>query len=86
MPPFLRKTGQGWVTAEYGMLPRATDPHRARGSRRQAVGPHPGDPAPDRPHRSGRWSTAALGEKQITIDCDVLEADGGTRCASITGA
>jgi len=87
VPPFLKGKGSGWVTAEYGMLPRAT---HTRGSREAASGKQSG-----RTHeiqrligRSLRAVTdlAALGERQVTIDCDVLQADGGTRCASITGA
>ena len=87
MPPFLKGKGRGWVTAEYGMLPRAT---HTRGSREAASGKQSG-----RTHeiqrligRSLRAVTdlAALGERQVSIDCDVLQADGGTRCASITGA
>ena len=85
---FLRGKGQGWVTAEYGMLPRATHTRTAaRGRARQAGRPHAGDPAADRPRRCARSSTSrALGERTITLDCDVLQADGGTRTASITGA
>jgi ribonuclease PH len=87
VPPFLKGKASGWVTAEYGMLPRAT---HTRGAREAAVGKQSG-----RTHeiqrligRSLRAVTdlAALGERQVTIDCDVLQADGGTRCASITGA
>ena len=87
VPPFLKGKGSGWVTAEYGMLPRAT---HTRGAREAAAGKQSG-----RTHeiqrligRSLRAVTdlPALGERQITIDCDVLQADGGTRCASITGA
>jgi len=87
VPPFLKGKGQGWVTAEYGMLPRAT---HTRGSREAATGKQSG-----RTHeiqrligRSLRAVTdlVALGERQVSIDCDVLQADGGTRCASITGA
>jgi len=87
VPPFLKGKGSGWVTAEYGMLPRAT---HTRGAREAASGKQSG-----RTHeiqrligRSLRAVTdlAALGERQVTIDCDVLQADGGTRCASITGA
>jgi ribonuclease PH len=87
VPPFLKGKASGWVTAEYGMLPRAT---HTRGNREAASGKQSG-----RTHeiqrligRSLRAVTdlAALGERQVTIDCDVLQADGGTRCASITGA
>jgi ribonuclease PH len=87
VPPFLKGKASGWVTAEYGMLPRAT---HTRGNREAAAGKQSG-----RTHeiqrlvgRSLRAVTdlAALGERQVTIDCDVLQADGGTRCASITGA
>jgi ribonuclease PH len=87
VPPFLRGKGQGWLTAEYGMLPRATHTRSAR----EAV----------RGKQSGRTleiqrligrslravvDLAALGERQIIVDCDVLQADGGTRTAAITGA
>ncbi len=87
LPPFLRNSGTGWVTAEYGMLPRAT---HSRGAREAARGRQSG-----RTHeiqrligRSLRAVTdlAAFGERQITVDCDVLQADGGTRTAAITGA
>jgi ribonuclease PH len=87
VPPFLKGKGQGWVTAEYGMLPRATN---TRGSREAAVGKQSGRTQEIQRliGRSLRAVTdlAVLGERQITIDCDVLQADGGTRCASITGA
>ncbi|MGD8809886.1 MAG: ribonuclease PH [Gammaproteobacteria bacterium] len=84
VPPFLRNSGEGWVTAEYGMLPRATDSRNDRG----------------RTMRSGRTleiqrligrslravtDMSAFGERQIKVDCDVLQADGGTRTAAITG-
>ena len=87
VPPFLRNTGKGWVTAEYGMLPRSThtrtDREAARGrqsGRTQEIQRLIG--------RSLRAVTdlAALGERQIRIDCDVLQADGGTRTAAITGS
>ena len=87
VPPFLKGSGSGWVTAEYGMLPRAT---HTRSSREAAQGRQGG-----RTHeiqrligRSLRSVTElrGLGERTITLDCDVLQADGGTRCASITGA
>ena len=87
VPPFLKGKGQGWVTAEYGMLPRATN---TRGSREAAQGKQSGRTQEIQRlvGRSLRAVTnmAALGERQITLDCDVLQADGGTRCASITGA
>src|SRR5215471_14628518 len=87
VPPFLRGRGQGWVTAEYGMLPRATN---TRGRREAAEGKQSGRTQEIQRliGRSLRAVTdlAALGERQVTIDCDVLQADGGTRCASITGA
>ena len=87
VPPFLRGKGQGWVTAEYGMLPRAT---HTRGSREAAKGKQSGR-TQEIQRLIGRSLRAvvdmhALGENQITLDCDVLEADGGTRTASITGA
>ena len=87
VPPFLRGKGQGWVTAEYGMLPRAT---HTRSAREAAKGKQTGRTQEIQRliGRSLRAVTdlAALGERQITLDCDVLQADGGTRCAAITGA
>jgi ribonuclease PH len=87
VPPFLKGKGQGWVTAEYGMLPRAT---HTRSGREAASGKQSGRTQEIQRliGRSLRAVTdlAGLGERQITIDCDVLQADGGTRCASITGA
>ncbi len=87
VPPFLRGKGQGWVTAEYGMLPRAT---HTRGDREAARGKQSGRTQEIQRliGRSLRAVTnlAAMGEMSITLDCDVLNADGGTRCASITGA
>ncbi len=87
VPPFLRGTGQGWVTAEYGMLPRAT---HTRGDREAARGKQSGR-TQEIQRLIGRSLRAvvdrsAMGECSITLDCDVLNADGGTRCASITGA
>ena len=87
VPPFLRCKGQGWVTAEYGMLPRAT---HTRSAREAAKGKQTGR-TQEIQRLIGRSLRAvtdlkALGERQITLDCDVLQADGGTRCASITGA
>ena len=87
VPPFLRGKGQGWVTAEYGMLPRAT---HTRSAREAAKGKQSGR-TQEIQRLIGRSLRAvtdltALGERQITIDCDVLQADGGTRTASITGA
>src|SRR5579864_6682963 len=87
VPPFLRGRGQGWVTAEYGMLPRAT---HTRGRREAAQGKQSGR-TQEIQRLIGRSLRAvtdmkALGERQITIDCDVIQADGGTRTASITGA
>jgi ribonuclease PH len=85
-PGFLRGTGKGWVTAEYGMLPRAT---HTRGRREAAQGKQSGRTQEIQRliGRSLRTVTdlSALGERQITLDCDVLQADGGTRTASITG-
>jgi len=87
VPPFLKGTGRGWVTAEYGMLPRAT---HTRGTREAASGKQSGRTQEIQRliGRSLRSVTRLemLGERQVTIDCDVLQADGGTRCASITGA
>ncbi len=87
VPAFLRGSGRGWVTAEYGMLPRST---HTRSSREAAKGKQSGR-TQEIQRLIGRSLRAvtdltALGERQITIDCDVLQADGGTRCASITGA
>ena len=87
VPPFLRNSGQGWVTAEYGMLPRAT---HTRGDREAARGKQSGR-TQEIQRLIGRSLRAVvdrklLGEMTITLDCDVLNADGGTRCASITGA
>ena len=87
VPPFLRGKGEGWVTAEYGMLPRST---HTRSAREAAKGKKSGRTQEIR-RLIGRSLRAvvdlkALGERQITLDCDVLQADGGTRCASITGA
>lgn len=86
VPHFLRNTGSGWVTAEYGMLPRAT---HSRNPREAAKGKQSGRTQEIQRliGRSLRTSIdlAALGERQIVIDCDVIEADGGTRTASITG-
>ena len=87
VPPFLRGRGQGWVTAEYGMLPRAT---HTRGRREAAQGKQSGR-TQEIQRLVGRSMRAvvdlkALGERQITLDCDVIQADGGTRTASITGA
>jgi len=86
VPPFLRGRGQGWVTAEYGMLPRAT---HTRGRREAAQGKQSGR-TQEIQRLVGRSLRAiidpkALGERQITIDCDVVQADGGTRTAAITG-
>ena len=87
VPSFLRGQGRGWVTAEYGMLPRST---HTRTAREAAKGKQSGRTQEIQRliGRSLRAVTdlAALGERQITLDCDVLQADGGTRCASITGA
>jgi ribonuclease PH len=87
VPPFLRGKGQGWVTAEYGMLPRAT---HTRSPREAARGKQSGRTQEIQRliGRSLRAAVdmAALGERTVTIDCDVLQADGGTRTAAITGA
>ena len=87
VPGFLRGKGEGWVTAEYGMLPRAT---HTRGDREAARGKQSGR-TQEIQRLIGRSLRAvvdrkAMGECTITLDCDVLNADGGTRCASITGA
>ena len=86
VPPFLKNTGLGWVTAEYGMLPRATNTRM----RREAAAGKQGGRTVEIQRLIGRALRAgvdrvALGERQITIDCDVLQADGGTRCAAISG-
>ena len=86
VPPFLKNTGLGWVTAEYGMLPRSTG---SRMRREAAVGKQGGRTVEiqrliGRALRAG-VDRVALGERQITVDCDVIQADGGTRCAAITG-
>jgi ribonuclease PH len=87
VPPFLRNTGRGWITAEYGMLPRST---HERTEREAARGRQSGRTQEIQRliGRSLRSVTdlAALGERQIRIDCDVIQADGGTRTASITGS
>ncbi len=86
VPPFLRNSGRGWVTAEYGMLPRATD---TRTDREAARGKQSGRTLEIQRliGRSFRAITdlTGLGERQVRVDCDVLQADGGTRTASITG-
>jgi len=87
VPPFLRGKGQGWVTAEYGMLPRAT---HTRGAREAAKGKQSGR-TQEIQRLLGRSLRAVidlqkLGERQIVLDCDVIQADGGTRTASISGA
>ena len=86
VPPFMRKSGLGWVTAEYGMLPRATT---TRNRREASAGKQSGRTQEiqrliGRSLRAG-IDRVALGERQITVDCDVIQADGGTRCAAITG-
>src|SRR5438067_11822781 len=87
VPPFLRNTGKGWVTAEYGMLPRATSTR----TQREATAGKVGGRTQEIQRLIGRSLRAvmnlpALGERTIWIDCDVIQADGGTRTASITGA
>ncbi|WP_108885328.1 ribonuclease PH [Pseudoprimorskyibacter insulae] len=86
VPPFIKGSGLGWVTAEYGMLPRSTS---SRMRREAAMGKQGGRTVEiqrliGRALRAG-VDRVALGERQITVDCDVIQADGGTRCASITG-
>lgn len=87
IPPWLKEQGRGWITAEYAMLPRATDSRSGRESVRGKLG--------GRTHEISRLIGRALragidlkklGERQITLDCDVIQADGGTRTAAITGA
>jgi ribonuclease PH len=87
VPPFLRGTGKGWVTAEYGMLPRATSTR----SGREATAGKVGGRTMEIQRLIGRSLRSVikleqLGERTIWLDCDVIQADGGTRCASITGA
>ena len=87
VPPFLKGKGQGWLTAEYGMLPRATNTRM----RREAAEGRQSGRTQEIQRLIGRSLRAvvdldALGERTLKIDCDVLQADGGTRCASITGA
>jgi ribonuclease PH len=87
VPPFLKGQGQGWLTAEYGMLPRATNTR----SRREAADGRQSGRTQEIQRLIGRSLRAvtdlsALGERTLRIDCDVLQADGGTRCAAITGA
>jgi ribonuclease PH len=86
VPPFLKNSGLGWVTAEYGMLPAATNTR----NRREATAGKQSGRTQEIQRLIGRSLRAsidrvALGERQITVDCDVIQADGGTRCASITG-
>ena len=86
VPPFIKGSGLGWVTAEYGMLPRATNTRM----RREAASGKQGGRTVEIQRLIGRSLRAgvdrvALGERQITVDCDVLQAEGGTRCAAITG-
>ena len=86
VPPFLKGSGLGWVTAEYGMLPRSTGTRM----RREAAAGKQGGRTVEIQRLIGRSLRAgidrvALGERQITVDCDVIQADGGTRCAAITG-
>ena len=87
MPPFLKGKGEGWVTAEYGMLPRATSTR----SQREVAKGAPSGRTHEIQRLIGRSLRAvvdmkALGERTLWVDCDVIQADGGTRCASITGA
>ncbi|HXX85616.1 MAG TPA: ribonuclease PH [Casimicrobiaceae bacterium] len=87
VPPFLKGKGQGWITAEYGMLPRATSTRM----RREAADGRQSGRTQEIQRLIGRSMRAiadleALGERTIRMDCDVIQADGGTRCASITGA
>jgi len=87
IPPWLKGQGRGWVTAEYSMLPRATSER----TRREVTSGHPSGRTQEIQRLIGRALRAvvdlkALGERQITVDCDVIQADGGTRTAAITGA
>ena len=87
VPPFLKGSGSGWITAEYGMLPRAT---HTRSAREAALGKQGGRTLEIQRLIGRSLRSVAelrgLGERTITVDCDVLQADGGTRCAAITGA
>ncbi len=86
VPPFLKNTGRGWVTAEYGMLPRATNTRMRREAKEGVSGrTQEIQRLIGRSLRAGT-DLVALGERQVTLDCDVLQADGGTRCAAVTGA
>ena len=85
VPPFLKNSGKGWVTAEYGMIPRATNTRMRREAK-----DGPSGRTQEIQRLIGRSLRAgidlvALGERQISVDCDVIQADGGTRCAAITG-
>ncbi len=87
LPPWLKGQGRGWITAEYGMLPRATTER----TRREASAGHPSGRSQEIQRLIGRALRAVvdlpkLGERQVTVDCDVIQADGGTRTAAITGA
>lgn len=87
LPPWLKGQGRGWITAEYGMLPRATNER----TRREVTQGHPSGRTQEIQRLIGRSLRAVvdlsrLGERQIAIDCDVLQADGGTRTAAITGS
>ncbi len=87
LPPWLKGQGRGWVTAEYGMLPRATNQR----TRREVTSGHPSGRTQEIQRLIGRALRAVvdlpkLGERQISIDCDVIQADGGTRTAAITGS
>ncbi|MBW7921640.1 MAG: ribonuclease PH [Rubellimicrobium sp.] len=85
VPPFMRGSGLGWVTAEYGMLPRATNTRMRREAKAGLTGrTQEIQRLIGRSLRAG-VDRVALGERQITVDCDVIQADGGTRCAAITG-
>ena len=85
VPPFLKNSGLGWVTAEYGMLPRATNTRMRREAKEGQSGrTQEIQRLIGRSLRAG-VDRVALGERQIIVDCDVIQADGGTRCASITG-
>jgi ribonuclease PH len=85
VPPFLKNTGLGWVTAEYGMLPRATNTRMRREAKEGQSGrTQEIQRLIGRSLRAG-VDRVALGERQLVVDCDVIQADGGTRCAAITG-
>ena len=85
VPPWRRGQGLGWVTAEYGMLPGSTGDRKQRESPRAGSRAHPGDSAAHRPLVARRADLRGSASARSWVDCDVLQADGGTRCAAISG-